>query len=701
MDALRQSIYLEKLHRITASVIHLQDIPALARAVKAAMSDYLDTWLGIIEGQEVVLYDKNAAYRFRVGEEGLVGWVAAHGEPLVINDIRKDPRYTGLEMDEDPTLSELVVPILEDGHPIGVLDLHADHIDAFTEEDLHFAESLARVLGVAIRNARLYENSGLQAERLALLAEVAADLTVFQSVQALVERTMAILRERLGYAYAGIALVEEDDLVVKADAGSVWLPSSSLRMRIGRDGLAGHVAVTGQGMIVPDIRQDPRYVGTPGGMLSALLVPIRSNARMLGVINVEAPRLDAFTQQDLRLLQTLADQVAVALENARLYQMLQEVQAQLLQSERLRAVGELAAGVAHNFNNLLTCVIGYAELLHIEPPLQAYRSHLHAIIQSAQQGARIARQLQEFARTHGSDILHPVDLNAVIAQAIHITEPRWLSPEQTDRPAIRLVTQLTDIPPIAGSTSELVEVFTNLILNGVDAMPDGGTLTITTAIEGDRVQAAVSDTGTGMDAETAARVFEPFFTTKGPAIGLGLGLSVVHGIVKRHGGAITVRSAPNIGTAFRVLLPVQTTDEEDAAPDADGVLPGLRILVIDDDENIRRMTKDLLADHEVDGAGSGEQGIHRFNERRHNVVFADIAMPGLSGWNVAHVVRQTDPTTVVVALTERGNPFSTGRRQMSDVDDILAKPFTREDLMNVLARAAKLRQVRTARRILP
>ena len=157
------------------------------------------------------------------------------------------------------------------------------------------------------------------------------------------------------------------------------------------EGLVGKVATSGVGMIVSDIHNHPDYVGTPDIMNCAILVPIQVNTRILGVVNIENPEINSFNKQDLELLQTLANQVAVALENARLYQMLQEAQEQLVQSERLRAVGELAAGAAHNFNNVLTSIIGYTELFQNEQRLKPFAPQLDIIMQSAHQGAVIAR----------------------------------------------------------------------------------------------------------------------------------------------------------------------------------------------------------------------------------------------------------------------------------------------------------------------
>lgn len=667
----------------------------LGRAVKEAMHGYQDTWLGIVEGDEVLLYDVHQILRFPI-PNSLVGWVARHGEPLLVNDVRRDARYF-LVSDSDPTLSELVVPIMEGSTAVGVLDIHADRVNAFTNDDLSFAQSLSKILGVAIRNARLYKESQLQAERLSLVSNVSADLTLLHSFSTVVERTMDLIGEHLGYPYAGIALVEDDELVVKATNNSEAFPEhiATLRMKIGKDGAGGMVAQTGKALIIPDNRQYPGYIGDVETMLSAVLVPIKLNTRVLGVINVESPHLAAFTSQDRDILQTVANQVAIALENARLNTMLQTTQEQLIQSERIRAVGELAAGVAHNFNNLLTSVVGYTELLQMEPSLGIYRPYLDTIMQAAQQGARIARQLQEFSRLRSSIDLLPLDLNETIREASRMTEPRWCN-QQGEHQPIRMAQHLTLLPLVAGNAPELVEVFTNLILNAVDAMPDGGELTIATAQEDGFVKATVSDTGMGMDNDTVNRLFEPFFTTKGPVVGLGLGMSVVAGILKRHGGTILTQSQPGAGTTFQILLPAFTQEVTRSTVKNDEITSAQRILVIDDDAAIRTMMTYFLSEHEVTVAASGSEGIRLFNQDHPDVVFTDIGMPGLSGWNVAHLVHQSDPSVVVVAISGWGPDYAPGQRQISDVDDFLTKPFTSKELMTVLAKAVTTRQGRLA-----
>lgn len=687
---------LEKLHRVARSVMHLQDVPTLALAVTSAMEDYLDVWMGVVEEDEVLLYAYSGVHRFRIGQEGLIGWVAAHGKPLLVNDVTQDPRYVVRGIKPDPTRSELVVPIMLDESVIGVLDFHEGRPGAFTEADVQFAESLASFLAVAIRNARLYAQSKTHAERIALVADVAAELNVLQSVSDALKNSARVICDRLNYINVAIGLVEGDELVFKVDYDTGVFRSDEVLIRqpLTGEGVTVNVVTSGEPRLIHDTRTVQNYVSTGNAMLSELAVPIRSGTQTIGVLNVESPKPGAFDETDLQIMQTVADQVAVAIENARLYQKVQETQAQFVRNERLRAVGELAGGVAHNFNNVLTGILGYAELLMMDTRLAAYQDPLETIIQSAKQGASIAKRLQEFTRVKTNASMTAVNLNTVIEQALLITRPRWKDTAEAAGCRIEAVMRLQPLPAITGNESELMEVFTNLILNAVDAMPEGGTLTISTRTYKRVVEAQVADTGVGMDAFTQTRIFEPFFTTKGPQLGTGFGLSVSHSIMQRHNGDISVKSAPGEGATFTLRFPVHTGPEISGTAVEPRAVLSQRILVIDDEEKIQHLLAEMLKEHTVRTASSGEAGLEMFQEGEYDLVFTDIGMPGLSGWDVAAAIHRMAPATVVIAVTGWGDEAPGGMTAGRTVDFILSKPFTLQDLRQVLGRAVDLRRER-------
>lgn len=380
----RQTAQLEGLYRIAQSVMHLQDIPALALAMRTqleAVIEYTFMYIGVVEGKEVVLYGGDAVMRFRIGSGGLIGWVAASGESLLVNDVAADSRYLSAGP-EDPTRSELVVPILYQGQVIGVLDLHGDRVGVFTDADLAFAASLANFLAVAIQNARLYADVRRYADQLALVADMAAELTKLQTVTELLEKTVHMICNHLGYHHAAIGLIEDDMLVFKVhyERSGGFRGTALPRFLVGKEGVTGRVAATGEAALIPNVREAPEFIGSSDDSLSELAVPIRGEGRVLGVVNVESPELHAFTEYDLRLLQALADQVAVAIQNGRLYAEAQR------QAERLALVADMAAElmVPQPETDLLENTVemicerlghGHAAIGVIEGPYLVFKAH--------------------------------------------------------------------------------------------------------------------------------------------------------------------------------------------------------------------------------------------------------------------------------------------------------------------------------------
>jgi CheY-like chemotaxis protein len=345
--------------------------------------------------------------------------------------------------------------------------------------------------------------------------------------------------------------------------------------------------------------------------------------------------------------------------------------------------------VAHDFNNVLATIMVRAELLRQVLPDPAWISHVEVIERVAHDGARTVRRLQEFTRPAKAVDLRPVDLNGAVRDSLEITKPRWKDDAHLSGIHIEVRTEFGDIPPVLGDASEIREVLTNLIVNAIDAMPQGGLLRLATRRlpENSRVELTVADTGIGMTDEIRAQIFDPFFTTKGPG-GSGLGLSVSYGILKSHNGTIRVKTAPGSGTAFTVTLPM-AEGKPDAEPEESAAKPEpSRILVIDDEEGLRISLYTALhrEGHFVAVAASGEEGLRLFGISKFDVVITDLGMPGMSGWQVAQAVKRLRPRTPVVLITGWGASLSEADRQRPEVDAILAKPVTAKAILQALAR---------------
>jgi CheY-like chemotaxis protein len=370
---------------------------------------------------------------------------------------------------------------------------------------------------------------------------------------------------------------------------------------------------------------------------------------------------------------------------------LRTTQAQIVKQERLRALGMMAGGIAHDFNNALTMMLGYGELLApcIVDSGERERGYLSHMISAAEDARHIVGRLREFYRPAGSeDVRVPVDLNSVIDQAVSLTTPRWKGSSRAEGVQITVVTDLREIPPIAGAAAELREMLTNFIFNSVDAMPEGGTISVGTRMQGDRVCITVTDTGVGMTPDERGRCLEPFFTTKGEH-GTGLGLSVVYGIVQRHTGMIEIISEKGRGTTFLVTFPPTTATAELAKELEVNASSPRRILVADDQEIICELLAEYLqADgHQVTTAANGSEALERFKQGTFDIIITDQSMPGLNGVQLAEAIKTTHPQLPVILLTGFGDELQATGQLPPGIDLIVGKPVSASDLRRALTRA--------------
>ena len=363
---------------------------------------------------------------------------------------------------------------------------------------------------------------------------------------------------------------------------------------------------------------------------------------------------------------------------------------QLYQAEKLRALGEMAAGVAHNFNNLLTIVLGNAELIGMREELpEEIREDTARILDSARRCSAIVRRIQTFGRPVDLAATERVNLAQVIRDTVEITQPKWKSEAGREGRVIELDLNLELAKPLDGLASVWEEILSNLIFNAVDAMPHGGTITIGARLKDDEVEVTVADTGSGMDEKTQARVFEPFFSTKGDR-GTGLGLSTVWGMIQRMGGRVEIDSRPGEGTTFLLRVPAS-----DASAHADAAfLPSetewkLEILVVDDEAHVLEILTPMLAGNEVTTAQNGRDALERLGEREFDLVMCDWIMGDISGLEVAETVKRRRRQTVVVLMTGWELKDTAADRHPA-IDLVLPKPFDREEVEQVLAAAIVL-----------
>jgi signal transduction histidine kinase len=392
-----------------------------------------------------------------------------------------------------------------------------------------------------------------------------------------------------------------------------------------------------------------------------------------------------FLQQQIQSHNRLLED-RVAERTAELQHALAELKAaqhQVVQQERLRAFSEMAGGVVHDFNNALMSVIGYSELLLADDELlgdrEVVREYLGTINTAGVDASHVVSRLRDFYRPReADDVFTPTDLNDLIEEAVPLTRPKWHDRALESGRVVKLELELQKLPPVLANASELREVITNMIFNAVDAMPEGGTITIRTVGGGARVRMEIADTGIGMSEEVRLRCAEPFFTTKGEH-GTGLGLSMSFGILRRHEGTLEIDSIEGIGTTFRIELPSCEAGLGAAAGPAAQQRRGLRILVVDDDPvSLEVVTRFLRADlHEVSSASSGEHALVQLNSRPFDVLVTDQGMPQMSGLQLAEQAAKIRPAIRTLLVTGFG---PSAEQEIEAIHRVLRKPVSRETL---------------------
>jgi PAS domain S-box-containing protein len=363
-----------------------------------------------------------------------------------------------------------------------------------------------------------------------------------------------------------------------------------------------------------------------------------------------------------------------------------KMEEKLLQNEKLRALGEMASGVAHDFNNALAAILGNTQLLLYTTKDEELKGSLKVIEKVAWDSAQTVRRLQDFTRKSVHQELFKVDVNSIIKDSIEITKPKWKDEVQSRGIHIEMVSNFEEIPTVIGSTSELREVITNMIFNAIEAMPEGGKIEIRTFQRKSNVFIQISDSGIGMTEEVKKKAFEPFFTTK-PFSNTGLGLSMSYGVIKRFGGEIEVESKVGHGTTFTIILPIglEGKEEVDVSPI---IKKGreARILVIDDEETVRSVLSQILSqvNHQVTVAENGEEGIRLFREKDFDLVLTDLGMPGMSGWEVCRAIKKMSSHIPVGMITGWGIEVDQAKIEENGIDFVIPKPFQFDQILKVV-----------------
>jgi len=665
-EILRRNRELAVLNAVAATTAGSLDLDSMLQASLGSVMDSMNYDSGVIylmttDGQAIEPHAEKGMpdemikflHRIKIGD-GYAGVVAAKGTSLFADDTISSPMRLNSLPDKSWFESFGGVPLVSNDKIMGVMMVGTIAHHDFDDTEKQLLESVGKTIAVAIDNALLFDDVTRSRNEWEATFDSMTNSVSIHDRFFTIRRANSALAKLLGTTTQDLVGQKCYEVFHKSSAPPVLCPMvNSLQ-----DGCSHEAIIDETDM---------------GSILSISADPIfDSEGSVIGIVHDVR---DITEQEQLR--------------------------EQLTQSEKIRALGEMAGGVAHDFNNFLTVIMGNAQLLMSQLETKEldgdFRNSLESVQRAATDAAETVRRIQEFTRVRTARSFTTVELKKVLINSIEMARPRWRDEASARGVKIELHSDLSDLPKVNGNESELCEVFMNLLLNAVDALPEGGSIDLTTSMDksGEWIAVSLADDGHGMDDDISRRIFEPFFSTKGVG-GSGLGLSVAYGIIQRHGGDITVKSKKGKGTQFTVHLPVPKKADlfKSVAAETSGrqVLPS-RVLVVDDEQLIRSLLGDMLESmgHSCKAAGSGSEGLELFAQASDrgepfDLVITDLGMPEMSGWEVIDALKQSSPATPVALITGWGDQLSSEKMRESAVDTVIAKPFKVEDIRNLLAK---------------
>ncbi|HEX9733505.1 MAG TPA: GAF domain-containing protein [Thermoanaerobaculia bacterium] len=646
-----------------------------------------------------------------LNELRLISRLASTRQSVHIDDARGSPMVNQDSVAAFGLCSIFGVPLVAGDDTIGALLLDRREVRPFTERQRELAVAVADHVAVVLQKALMLEKTRRQLRQTEALLEISRSLSSTLELRPLLKK-IAKQAARAGHMERCSIYLLDGDRVIPvmsqfADGRvdqPLWDSFLGLgRMRFDEIPFLAEAVSQRAPVVIDDPATDPRV---PANMAvfafrSLLTVPLVRHDEVLGAMALDnTDQAQAIHGEQVALASTIGSQLALVLDNVRHYERaqaalaeLRETQERLVQGEKYRALAEMAGGVAHDFNNLLTAILGRTQVLIRVIEAGAFtpregRHNLAVIEQAARDGAETVRRLLEFTRaTPRPEATLAVDVNEELRHTREVTRPRWKDEAEARGIALDVVLELGEVPRAASHPAELREVLLNLTVNALEAMPEGGTLTLASRNSGNWVCLEVRDTGVGMPLDVRQRIFDPFFTTKGPGSS-GLGLSVSYGILRRHGGEILVDSQPGRGTVFTLRLPRhvrQAPARETPAPAVDG--RRLRVLVVDDEAPVREVLGEILASggHEVLQAASGRAGLELLELRSVDLVITDLGMPGMNGWEVAERVKGRWPQVKIGLISGWGPQVDPAELTAHGVDFLCSKPFEVAEILSTLA----------------
>ncbi|HET7874212.1 MAG TPA: GAF domain-containing protein [Methylomirabilota bacterium] len=669
--------------------------------------------------------------------EGIIGRVFAEKRVLIWSATESDASGDPF-IERFPVQDALAVPVRAEGEVAGVLFAGRRGLGVpFGTSDILLLLVLADRIGAALAEEGLRDRRGVALTRLRQLSRFAGEALAGRRREEILGLGCQAGAHLVGVPAAAVALRDESGAL---RVGAAWgLPDAARGALVEPDrGITAETLAARMGQC-PDLRsrpeEGPDFLAA-AGISGCLALPLIVRDRVGGVLWLADTAPREFSAEEIEAAHVFTSVLAGALEGARLYgevaravEELQAAQERRVETETARVLGVMAGGIAREFNNIFAIILGKAQLMLARTHDDSIREGLGMLEEAAWRGADIVHRLLGLAAAGMDDASGPVDLPAVVQDAVELTRPRWKDEAESHGARIEMDLRLEVSPAVHANPTALREAVMNLILNAVDAMPRGGQLHIAVGPHDRGVQLTLADTGEGIPDDVRPRIFDPFFSTRGSGR-LGLGLAVVHGIVMRYQGRIEVASRPGAGTAFTVWLPgVESATpapsipaparEREALPAPAPAMPTARepaaplaaapeappppetartprtasVLVIEEEEQIRAMLADALghAGHKVEAVAEAADGLARLESARFDMVLTDLTLGQRSGLEVARTVRAMAPGTPVVLITGWGHLLDSARLRSSGVDLVLVKPFRLERVLSVVAEALRLR----------
>ncbi|MFT7696078.1 MAG: signal transduction histidine kinase [Candidatus Latescibacterota bacterium] len=582
----------------------------------------------------------------------------------------------------------------------GTLALNSDQAEAYSAEHLHILQEMVDPLSESFHRMDDLEKLGRREIEVDVLAEainaMARTHDLDEMLQAVLENITRATESSRGVVFLYAA--EEEALVPRAQVGHDWQTFQHYRLQPG-ESVSGKAFATEERVVWGskgtdgiNLRQATRDLfikslgsdSFPQGMSVSL--PLWVDKQVIGVLSLGGIQR-RLTARDLTLLDPLAEQVSLAIER-------DQRATESVRTERLRSVGELSAGISHNLNNILTGVLVPAQMLKRTVDDPQVLEWATMIISAGERASDLVQELYRSVKMTDDTPLSATSISSVVEQAVETSRPRWKDEAEAQGVRIEIVVDLAELPEVTATPDGLHSICTNLIFNAVDAMPQGGTLTIQAQLKETGVALIFRDTGVGMSKMTQQRIFEPFFTTKAN-IGTGLGMATVYNTLAHWGGTIDVESTPGHGATFFITLPKwQKTHAPLPSEERQYAHRKGQVLLIDDDESVAQSISLLLQDsHDITIRHSGKEVLAHIAPGEYDAIVIDLGMPDMTGDQLAQHLRRLDPWVGLIMIT--GWILNEDDPRRAHFDQVLYKPIPDPDkLKAVVTKAISLHDER-------